>query len=114
MSGVAGDKIGDKAEDKIEALRLSVDRLGQGLTLMLEAQTAQTEMLRQVLQTASQPAPAESPVAEALTKLSATIGAQTLLLREVGRDLERLPAEVGREVAEGLRTALGAALGEVP
>jgi hypothetical protein len=107
MSGAAGDQAGTRTEDKIEALRLSVDRLAQGLTLMLEAQAAQAEMLRQLLQAASAPASAESPVAEALTKLSATIGAQTLLLREVGRDLERLPAEVGREVAEGLRTALG-------
>ncbi|MCB8884037.1 hypothetical protein ACELLULO517_27630 [Acidisoma cellulosilytica] len=110
MSGAADDQAGSKIDDKIEALRLSVDRLAQGLTLMLEAQAAQGEMLRQLLQAASQPAPAESPVAQALTKLSATIGAQTLLLQAVGRDLERLPAEVGREVAGGLR----AVLGEVP
>lgn len=110
MSEAAGDKAGTRIEERIEALRLSVDRLAQGLTLMLEAQAAQAEMLRQLLQAASQPASAESPVAEALTKLSATIGAQTMLLQAVGRDLERLPAEVGREVASGLR----AALGEVP
>ena len=110
MSEEAGDKAGTRIEERIEALRLSVDRLAQGLTLMLEAQAAQAEMLRQLLQAASKPASAESPVAEALTKLSATIGAQTMLLQAVGRDLERLPAEVGREVASGLR----AALGEVP
>jgi hypothetical protein len=110
MSGVAGDKGGDKAEDKIETLRLAVDRLTQGLTLMLESQAVHTEMLRQLLQAASGSGPEESPVAEALTKLAATIGAQTLLLHEVNRGLERLPGELGREVAGGLR----AALGEVP
>lgn len=107
MSGAAGDQAGTRIEERIEALRLSVDRLAQGLTLMLEAQAAQGEMLRQLLQAASAPAPAESPVAQALTKLSAVIGAQTMLLQAVGRDLERLPAEVGREVAGGLRAALG-------
>lgn len=107
MSGAAGDQAGTRIEEQVEALRLSVDRLAQGLTLMLEAQAAQAEMLRQLLQAASAPAPAESPVAEALTKLSAVIGAQSMLLQAVGRDLERLPAEVGREVAGGLRAALG-------
>jgi transcription elongation GreA/GreB family factor len=71
MSEAAGDKAGTRIEERIEALRLSVDRLAQGLTLMLEAQAAQAEMLRQLLQAASQPASAESPVAQALTKLSA-------------------------------------------
>jgi hypothetical protein len=97
----------DRAEDRIAALRLAVDRLTQGLTLMLETQATHTEMLRQLLITASDPAPEESPVAEALTHLAATIGAQTLLLHKVSRGLERLPEEVGREVAGGLRAALG-------
>lgn len=100
----------DEPKDRIEPLRLAVDRLTQGLTLMLETQATHTEMLRQLLQAAAAPMPEESPVAEALTKLAATIAAQTLLLHEVGRGLERLPGEVGREVAGGLR----AALGEVP
>ena len=97
---------GDRAEDRIEALRLAVDRLTQGLTLMLETQATHTEMLLQVLIAASDPTSEESPVAEALTKLAATIAAQTLLLHEVNRSLERLPEEVGREVAGGLRAAL--------
>ncbi len=104
------EEAGDRAEDRIAALRLAVDRLTQGLTLMLETQETHTEMLLQLLKAASGPTPEESPVAEALTKLAATIGAQTLLLHEVNRALERLPEEVGREVAGGLR----AALGEVP
>ena len=73
---------------------------------MLETQATHTEMLLQLLMAASGPAPEESPVAEALTHLAAAIGAQTLLLHEVSRGLERLPEEVGREVAGGLRTAL--------
>ena len=105
-----GDEEGDRTEDRIAALRLAVDRLTQGLTLMLATQATHTEMLRQLLMAASGPTPEESPVADALTKLAATISAQTLLLHEVNRGLERLPEEVGREVAAGLR----AALGEVP
>jgi hypothetical protein len=107
MSGAAGDKVGDKAEDKIDALCLAVGRLTQGLTLMLETQATHTEMLRQLLMAASGPMPEESPVADALTKLAATIAAQTLLLHEVNRSLGRLPDEVGREVVGGLRAALG-------
>lgn len=110
MSGAARDKVGDKPEDKLEALRLSVDRLTQALTLMLEVQAAQGEMLQQLLRAAAAPMPAESPVATALSKLSATITAQTLHLQEVSRGLARLPEDVGREVTQGLR----AALGEVP
>jgi hypothetical protein len=107
MSGAADDQVAARIDEKIEALRLSVDRLAQGLTLMVEAQAAQGEMLRQLLQAAASPGPAENPVATALSKLSATITAQTLLLQEVGRGLARLPEEVGREVTMGLRAALG-------
>jgi hypothetical protein len=97
---------GDRVEDQIAALRLAVDRLTQGLTLMLETQATHTEMLLQLLMAASGPSPEESPVAKALTHLAAAIGAQTLLLHEVSRGLERLPEEVGREVVGGLRTVL--------
>lgn len=107
MSGPAGDKVGDKAEDKIEALQLAVERLTQGLTLMAETQETHTAMLLQLLQAAAAPMPEASPVADALSKLAASIALQTSLLNEVGRELERLPAEMGREVAEGLRAALG-------
>ena len=96
----------NRAEDRIDTLRLAVDRLTQGLTLMLETQVTHTEMLRQLLMAASGPVPEESPVAKALTHLAAAIGAQTLLLHEVSRGLECLPEEVGREVAGGLRAAL--------
>ncbi len=38
-------------------LRTAVDRLTQGLTLMLETQATHTEMLRAVLQAATEPPP---------------------------------------------------------
>jgi hypothetical protein len=95
------------AEDKIEALQLAVERLTQGLTLMAETQEIHTAMLVQLLQAAAAPMPEASPVADALSKLAATISTQTLLLHEMSRGLDRLPEEVGREVAGGLRTALG-------
>src|SRR6202012_2451238 len=95
------------AEDKIEALQLAVERLTQGLTLMTETQETHTAMLLQLLQAAAAPMPEASPVADALSKLAATISTQTLLLHEMSRGLDRLPEEVGREVAGGLRAALG-------
>jgi hypothetical protein len=97
------------AEDKIEALQLAVERLTQGLTLMAETQETHTAMLLQLLQAAAAPMPETSPVADALSKLAATISTQTLLLHEMSRGLDRLPEEVGREVAGGLRAALGEA-----
>jgi hypothetical protein len=97
------------AEDKIEALQLAVERLTQGLTLMAETQETHTAMLLQLLQAAAAPMPEASPVVDALSKLAATISTQTLLLHEMSRGLDRLPEEVGREVAGGLRAALGEA-----
>jgi hypothetical protein len=97
------------AEDKIEALQLAVERLTQGLTLMAETQETHTAMLLQLLQAAAAPMPEASPVVDTLSKLAATISTQTLLLHEMSRGLDRLPEEVGREVAGGLRAALGEA-----
>jgi hypothetical protein len=96
-------------EDRIEALQLAVDRLTQGLTLMLETQSAQTEMLRQLLEAVAAPVPEESPVAAALRGVIAAVQSQSDNLRLVHDDLDRLPEKIGREVAEGLRAALKAA-----
>jgi hypothetical protein len=96
---------GDLAE-----LRLSVERLTQGLQLMLETQETQTEMLRALLAAAAAPMPAESPVADALTKLAAIVNAQTSQLVAVQTSLAQLPRAVGAEVANGVQAALSAAL----
>jgi hypothetical protein len=95
----------DDTQIELAALRLAVERLTQGLQLMLETQATHTEMLRQ-LQEAAAAEPEPSPVADTLAQLAATLRHHSEVLEGVRVGLEGLPGEVGSAVAQGMRAAL--------
>ena len=98
---MAGDVAGELA-----GLRTAVDRLTQGLQLMLETQATQTEMLRAVLEAASSPAPADRELSDLLARIAATLQAQGGSLQAILKTLTSLPADVGTAVAASVRDGL--------
>ena len=98
---MAGDVAGELA-----GLRTAVDRLTQGLQLMLETQATQTEMLRAVLEAASSPAPADRELSDQLARIAATLQAQGGSLQAILKTRPSLPADVGTAVAASVRDGL--------
>jgi hypothetical protein len=95
----------DTASELAE-LRTAVDRLTQGLQLMLETQGTQTEMLLKVLQAATQPASAERTLEETLAQIAAILRDHGGKLDALLSVMKSLPADVGTAVAASVRDGL--------
>ena len=87
-------------------LRLSVDRLTQGLQLMVETQERHSQMLREILVAATAPEPRTSALSEALGSVATGLRDQMQALNGVQRTLAGMPTEVGNAVTQSLRVAL--------
>ncbi len=95
----------DTASELTE-LRTAVDRLTQGLQLMLETQGTHTEMLLKVLQAATQPAPSERTLEEALAQIAAILRDHGGKLDALLSVMKSLPTDVGTAVAASVRDGL--------
>jgi hypothetical protein len=82
---------------EIAGLRTDVQALTSGLTLMLEVQEAQGELLRELGKALCQEPQNENPVSDALKAMAATIRDQTAAIERLG---QRLAAATLRGVAE--------------
>ncbi len=91
---------------ELAALRTAVDRLTQGLQLMVETQGTQTEMLLKLMQAATQPAPAERPLEEALARIAAILRDHGSKMDALLSLMKSLPADVGTAVAASVRDGL--------
>lgn len=78
---------------QIAELIVAMKILGQGLTLVAETQGVHTEMLRKLLEAATE-TPDASPLTEAMAKLDA-------MLNELARLVRELPAAVADRVSGG-------------
>ena len=99
---------GDTASE-LAGLRTAVDRLTQGLQLMLETQATHTEMLRAVLQATAHAGPQEQELADVLARIAATLLGQTGRLEAILVVLRSLPSDVGTAVAASVRDGLAGA-----
>jgi ABC-type transporter Mla subunit MlaD len=96
----------DAVAREVAELRQSVDRLTQGLQLMLETQATHSEMLGKLLVAATQPTPQETELGAVLARIAALLGDQTRQLEAVRTILKALPADVGTAVAASVRDGL--------
>jgi hypothetical protein len=87
-------------------IRLSIDSLTQGLTLLTEGLGTQTEMLRELLELASE-VPEPSPVAKSLQDILATLKEQTPLLVRIGETMGTVGPDVEAAVSRAIATAAG-------
>lgn len=100
------EAMGHEFGDELARLRAAVDRLEQGLTLMLEIQATHSEMLREILQAAAAPVEPEHPLTGVLAGLIAAMNGQQAELKRIGAAMHSLPADVGAAVAEAVRDGL--------
>ena len=91
---------------ELASLREAIDRLEQGLGLMLETQGTHSEMLREILHVAAAPTEAERPLTDMIAQLIATMNGQNAELAAIGEIMRRLPADVGSAVAGAVRDGL--------
>ena len=96
----------DDRQDELAQLRLAIERLTQGLQMVVETQQTHTEMLRDLLTAAAAPEPKNSLLSEALAEVAAGLRDQMTSLNVVQRTLAQLPAEVGAAVTQSLQAAL--------
>jgi hypothetical protein len=96
---------GDVAHEVAE-LRQAVDRLTQGLQLMLETQGTQTEMLRAVLAAMVQPTVQERELDTVLDRIAATLRDHSVRLEALLSVMKSLPSDVGTAVAASLGDVL--------
>jgi hypothetical protein len=91
---------------ELASLREAIERLEQGLGLMLETQGTHSEMLREILHAAAAPTEAEQPLTDMIARLLATMDGQHAELAAIGEVMRRLPADVGSAVAGAVRDGL--------
>jgi hypothetical protein len=106
MAREAVETIDNELGAELAEVRAAVERLEQGLRLMLETQTTQTEMLRALLQAAAAPAEPDQALADSLADLLATLTRQETTLQAIGAVMQCLPADVGAAVGAAIRGGL--------
>ncbi len=91
---------------ELASLREAIERLEQGLRLMLETQAAHSEILQEILHAAAAPAEPEQELAGVIAGLIATMNGQHAELAAIGAMMRRLPADIGSAVAAAVRDGL--------
>jgi hypothetical protein len=91
---------------ELASLRESIERLEQGLRLMLETQETQNEMLRQILQAAAVPPEPEQGLSDLLAELLGALNGQQAELNAIGTIMRRLPGDIGSAVAAAVGDGL--------
>jgi hypothetical protein len=88
---------------ELASLREALERLEQGLGLMLETQATHSEMLREILQAAAVPGEPEQALTDMLSGLIETMNGQHAELAAIGAVMRRLPEDIGSAVAGAVR-----------
>lgn len=86
---------------EVAGLRTDMQALVQGLALMVETQAAQSEMLQQLLEAASQDGPDENPMEELVRQMTKALDRLTEAQRGTQRDVARLGERVAGAIIRG-------------
>jgi hypothetical protein len=97
----------DELRAEFAGIRTSIDALTQGLTLMVETQETQTEMLARLLEAATQEPEEEGSLARTLERIFATLNTQTERLLSIGGMIDTIGPSVERAVIRGVHRAVG-------
>lgn len=86
---------------EVGGLRTDVQALVQGLALMVETQAAQSEMLQQLLEAASQDGSDENPMEALVRQLTRALDQLTEAQRGTQREVARLGERVAGAIIRG-------------
>lgn len=86
---------------EVGGLRTDMQALVQGLALMVETQAAQSEMLQQLLEAASQDGPDENPMEEMVRQLTKALDRLTEAQRGTQREVARLGERMAGAIIRG-------------
>ena len=86
---------------EVAGMRTDIQALVQGLSLMVETQAAQSEMLQQLLEAASQDGPDENPMEDLVRQLMTALERLTAAQQATQRDVARLGERVAGAIIRG-------------
>ena len=86
---------------EIGGMRTDIQALVQGLALMVETQAAQSEMLQQLLEAASQDGPGENPMEELIRGMTQALDRLTEAQRGTQREVARLGERMAGAIIRG-------------
>ena len=91
----------DRLQEEVTGLRTDMQALVQGLSLMLETQHAHSEMLRQLLEAATQEEPGENPMEGLLRQVVTSLDRVTTTVQGLGRKVDRHSQVVAGAIIRG-------------
>lgn len=91
----------ERQSAEIAGLRTDMQALVQGLTLMVESQAAQGEMLQQLLEAATREPPAENPMEALMAQLIRTLEGLTAATQANGQAVARLGQRLAGAIVRG-------------
>lgn len=104
----------ERLTDEVAGLRTDMQALVQGLSLMLETQDTHSEMLRQLLEAATQEQPAENPMEALLRQLVTSLDRLTATVEGQGRRIDRNSQMLAGAIVRGAAQPSGATDEERP
>lgn len=97
----------DRLQEEVTGLRTDMQALVQGLSLMLETQHAHSEMLRQLLEAATQEEPGENPMEALLRQVVTSLDRVTTTVQGFGRKLDRNSQMLAGAIVRGASQPMG-------
>lgn len=91
----------ERLTGEVSGLRTDMQALVQGLSLMLETQAAHSEMLRQMLEAATQEQPEENPMEALLRQLMAALDRLTATVQRQGQKIDRNSQRLAGAIIRG-------------
>lgn len=104
----------ERLTGEVAGLRTDMQALVQGLSLMLETQDTHSEMLRQLLEAATQEQPAENPMEVLLRQLVTSLDRLTATVDGQGRRIDRNSQMLAGAIVRGAAQPSGTAGEEGP
>lgn len=91
----------ERLSDEVSGMRTDMQALVQGLSLMLETQAVHSEMLRQLLEAATQEAPGENPMETLLRQLQVSLDTLTLTVQRHGQKIDNNSQRLAGAIIRG-------------
>ncbi|UEM07991.1 hypothetical protein JL101_035670 (plasmid) [Skermanella rosea] len=95
--------------EALDGIKTSIDALTQGLSMMVETQETQSEMLARLLEAASEEADGDDSLSKTLKRIAVTLSDQTEALVRIGGMLTNIGPTVETAVLRGIQRAVNGA-----
>lgn len=92
----------ERLSGEVSGLRTDMQALVQGLNSMLDTQDTHSELLRQLLEAATQEAPGENPMEALLRQLAASLAALTATVERHGLKIDKNSRRLTKAIIRGV------------